>query len=88
MSITKYIDRLKRIDALILQKATGTPTEFAHKLGLRRSTLYQTLQEINKLGVKIKYSNARQSYYYAGDRRIIINFENVLTEESVLEEIQ
>jgi len=41
MCLVKYIYRLKRIDALIFMKATGTPEEFAEKLGIKRSNLFR-----------------------------------------------
>lgn len=85
MSLTKYLVRAIRMDKLILLKATGTPEEFASKLGIRRSTLFQALQEMRILGADIKYSNESQTYYYAGKRRIRINLENVLSEEEILE---
>jgi biotin operon repressor len=55
--------------------ATGTPVEFAEKIGIKRSTLFQSLQEMREMGVDIKYSNIRQSYYYADGRRIKIRLE-------------
>jgi hypothetical protein len=61
---------------LISMKATGNPEEFAEKLGIRRSTLFQSLQEMREMGVDIKYSNFRQSYYYADNRRIKIKLES------------
>jgi len=75
MCLVKYIDRIKRIDALIFMKATGNPEEFAEKLGIKRSTLYQSLQEMRDMGVDIRYSCTRQSYYYADERRIRITVE-------------
>jgi biotin operon repressor len=60
---------------MIAMQATGGPIEFAKKLGIKRSTLYDSLQEMKVLGVDIRYSSARQSYYYADERRIKINFE-------------
>ena len=75
MCLIKYIERVQRMDTLIFMKATGTPDEFAGKLGIKRSTLFQYLQEIRNEGVDIKYSCARQSYYYANGRRIIISFK-------------
>jgi len=60
--------------------ATGTPEEFAEKLGIRRSTLFQSLQEMRELGADIKYSCIRQSYYYADNCRIKIQVESSLTE--------
>ena len=60
------------MDSLISMKATGTPEEFAEKLGIRRSTLFLSLQEMREMGVDIKYSCYRQSYFYADNRRIRI----------------
>ena len=70
MSLIKYIERLRRMDLLISLMATGTPVEFAEKIGIRRSTLFESIQEMRELGVDIKYSHDRQSYYYADDRRV------------------
>jgi predicted DNA-binding transcriptional regulator YafY len=78
MSLLKYIERLQRMDSLISLMSTGTPHEFAEKLGIRRSTLFQTLQEMREMGLDIRYSPNRQSYYYADDRRIRIKVENPL----------
>ena len=80
MSLLKYIERIQRMDSLISMMSTGTPEEFAQKLGIRRSTLFQSLQEMRELGVNIKYSSVRQSYYYADSRRIRI--KPVITIES------
>jgi predicted transcriptional regulator len=66
------------MDMLISMMSTGTPDEFAGKLGLRRSTLFQSLQEMRELGVDIRYSCFRQSYYYADNRRIKIRVENIV----------
>jgi predicted transcriptional regulator len=78
MSLIKYIERLRRMDSLISVMSTGTPDEFAEKLGLRRSTFFQSLQEMREMGVNIKYSFIRQSYYYVDNRRIKIKLENTL----------
>jgi biotin operon repressor len=58
------------MDLLISLMATGTPEEFAEKIGIRRSTLFESIQEMRGLGVDIKYSHDRQSYYYADDKRV------------------
>ncbi|HUW93123.1 MAG TPA: hypothetical protein VMV74_08160 [Bacteroidales bacterium] len=77
MSLSKYIARLQRMDYLIALKATGPPDDFACKLQLSRSTLFETLQEMKSMGVDIRYSNTRESYYYADERRIIIRIERI-----------
>jgi hypothetical protein len=78
MSLLKYIERVQRMDLLISMMSTGTPEEFAEKLGLKRSALFQSLQEMREMGVDIRYSCLRQSYYYADDRRIKIKVENTI----------
>jgi predicted GNAT family acetyltransferase len=80
MSLIKYIERLRRIDHLISIMSTGTPEQFAEKLGIRRSTLFQSLQEMREMGVDIKYSCIRQSYYYGDSRRIKVKLENTFSE--------
>jgi biotin operon repressor len=56
-------------------KATGSPEEFASKMNLSRSTLFETLQEMKGMGVDIRYSNIRETYYYGDTRRIIVRVE-------------
>lgn len=88
MSLIKYIERIRRIDGLICRRSTGTPEEFAYKLGIRRSTLFLSLQEMRELGVDIRYSCIQQSYYYADNRRIKIKIEKALSEKPILKEVQ
>jgi hypothetical protein len=55
------------MDDLIRRKATGSPDEFAEKLGLRKSVLMQELLELKELGAKVNYCRIRKSYYYEQD---------------------
>jgi len=74
---------------LISMMSTGTPAEFAEKLGIRRSTLFQSLQEMKVLGVDIRYSYNRQSYYYEDNRRIRIKVEtSILRSFQVLQPVR
>lgn len=75
MSIIKYIEKLQRMDYLISSRSTGSPDEFSEKLGIKRSTLFQYLQEIREMGVEIKYSPVNRSYYYANGRKISVRIE-------------
>jgi len=63
-------------------KATGSPEAFAEKMGIKRSTLFESLQEMREIGVDIRYSFIRQSYYYADNRRIKIKLENIFPERT------
>lgn len=65
------------MDLLIAMRATGPPEEFAYKMNLSRSTLFETLQEMKGMGVDIRYSNIRESYYYGDERRIVIKVAKV-----------
>jgi len=81
MSLSKYIARLQRMDSLIAMKATGSPEEFACKMSLSRSMLFETLQEMKEMGVDIRYSNVRETYYYADFRRIVIKVAKTIDEQ-------
>jgi len=59
--------------------------EFADKLYIRRSTLFKNLQELRDLGLSIRYSTIRQSYYYADNRRLKITIESIFIEQEVFE---
>ncbi|MEK6783555.1 MAG: hypothetical protein AABY93_17765 [Bacteroidota bacterium] len=64
MSLLKYIDRLKRMDDLIRRKATGTPEDFAQRLGIKKTMLMEELQELKALGAEVTYCRMTESYYY------------------------
>lgn len=81
MSLIKYVERINRIDSLIHLKSTGSPDEFAKKLGIKRSTLFLTLQEMREIGVDIRYSCYSQSYYYADERRLRISLVRTVREK-------
>jgi predicted DNA-binding transcriptional regulator YafY len=49
---------------LIRSKRTGTPIQFAEKLEISESTLYQHLNDLRELGAPIAYDKFRQTYYY------------------------
>jgi hypothetical protein len=74
MSLLKYIDRVKRMDNLIRLKATGCANEFASKLGISPSQLFQDLKEMKQLGAPIQYCSVRKSYVYESNGRLTIDF--------------
>ena len=68
------LTRLERIDFLIRTKSTGTPREFAARLGLSVRAWHSLKGELVGLGVEIIYSKRYKTYYYADKERIMINF--------------
>ena len=64
MKIINQIERIKIIDTAIHAGKTGTPKEFACKLGISRRHLYRLLEMFKDYGAIIKYSRKEQSFYY------------------------
>ena len=64
MSLPKHLDRTRRMDRLIRFKRTGTPRQFADRLGISLSLLYRLLGELKAMGAPIHYCHLRQSYAY------------------------
>ena len=74
MSLLKYIERMKRMDDLIGRKATGCATEFAQKLGISPSQLFQDLKEMKELGAPIQFCPIRRTYYYEKKGQLTVDF--------------
>lgn len=77
MSLIKYIRRLEYMDFLILSEATGSPEDFAQKIGIKRSTLLSHIRELRLLGVNINYSHYRKTYYYKDGGMIKSKFKGL-----------
>ncbi len=60
----KYAERLKYANWLIHRCATGSPKQFAKRLNISESHLYNLLEELRLLGMPLAYSKTRQTYYY------------------------
>ena len=76
MKFVNQIKRIEHIDYLIYSRATGTPAELAHRLGISRSQLFQTMKTIRgDMRAPIYYSRNLQSYCYRDDVRFKCKFE-------------
>ena len=64
MKTLKQLERLKKMHQLIKVGNTGTPKEFAFKLGISESQLYNILEDLKIKGFPIKYSRSIKSYEY------------------------
>lgn len=74
MPVTRYIDRLRRMDDLIRKRATGPPDEFAKRLGIKKSTLMIYLKEAKELGAPVMYCRDSQTYYYGADVYFTVSY--------------
>jgi len=64
MSLQRYLQKLRHIDALIKRRATGNQKQLAVKMRLSRSGLNKLLNEMREAGFPIKYDYINQTYYY------------------------
>lgn len=69
-----YLNLLLRLDQLIRQKGTGSPPEFARKMGISERSLYEYLKVLKDLGAPIKWSRQDRSYYYTVEGQFRISF--------------
>lgn len=61
------LQKIIYMNTLIVNKRTGTPKQFAEKLKLSRSALFEYLDFLrNELTLVIIYNSYDQTYYYDG----------------------
>jgi hypothetical protein len=53
---------------LISQGKTGTPREFAKRLGISKSQLYNYIDELDIMGLKVRYNKLHSTFEYVGDK--------------------
>ena len=75
----KIIERFEKIDYLITKKSTGSPSEFAKKLDIGESTLYEYLNELKVKGAPILYNKYKETYFYEEEGKFKIIFEKKST---------
>ena len=69
-----YLNLLLQLDQFIRLKGTGSPPEFARKMGISERSLYEYLKVLKDLGAPIKWSRQDKSYYYAIEGQFRISF--------------
>lgn len=81
----KCLERISQIDRSLRFKKTGTADEFARKLCISRSTLFEMFSLMKDFGAEIAYCPHRQTYYYTQEGRFEIGFkpQNKLSEDDM-----
>ncbi|MCT4643536.1 MAG: HTH domain-containing protein [Carboxylicivirga sp.] len=77
MKFITQMERYERILLLIKRKATGTPNEFAERIGVSESTLYEYLRVLKERGAEIEYCDCRISYILKNDFNIVFGCTSV-----------
>ena len=70
----QYLSLLLELDQFIRRKGTGSPPEFAQKMGISERSLYEYLKVLKELGAPIRFSRQDHSYYYEIDGQFYISF--------------
>jgi hypothetical protein len=79
MALYDYLNRIRRLDALIRQKRTGPPKELAEKLDISERWLYIFLDELKtELDCPIRYDRRKRSYVYKKPGKVVIGFTKEL----------
>jgi hypothetical protein len=73
MSLIDHIYLLQHVHDRITHKSTGTPKEFAARLGISERKLYRILDELRDLGAEIVYNVERTSYLYGNEVKLDIH---------------
>ncbi|MGB3465581.1 MAG: hypothetical protein WBA74_09935 [Cyclobacteriaceae bacterium] len=66
----EYIKRIDQMTTLITKNATGTRKEFARKLEISESSLFNYLRLIKGLGREVKYNYFKNCYHFTDKRRM------------------
>lgn len=78
MQIIKLLERIKKVHQLILEEKTGTPQEFADKLHISRSQLYNVLEILKEYNAPIKYSKKTNSFYYTKSFELELKYSLII----------
>jgi predicted DNA-binding transcriptional regulator YafY len=65
MKVFEYLDRISTMHKLVSRQMTGTPEEFAHRLGVSRTSLYELIDELRSRGAPILYSKSAKTFFYS-----------------------
>lgn len=64
MKTLKQIERLRKMHQLIKIGNTGTPSEFAEKIAISESQLYNLLDDMKLQGFPVIYNKKTKTYEY------------------------
>ncbi len=75
MKIFKYLERIELMHKLVDHENTGSPQEFASRLGISRTRLYEIMDYLKMEGAPIAYSKSCRTFYYSEPFHISISVE-------------
>lgn len=86
MKTIKQLERLKHIHQYIKNGNTGTPSEFACKLNISESQLYNILEHLKISGLPIIYSRRTKTYMYSENCDLEVTYSiQLITEKEKID---
>jgi len=77
MPIICFVHRIEQMHYLIKNKATGTPQQFAGKVGLSRRSLFLWIEQLrDDFNFPIAYDPDRKSYFYTNEGEFLFGFSH------------
>jgi len=76
MNLTSRLELIKRVDALIQMKGTGTPENLSIRLGISKRNVFNLINTMKDMGAPIYFSKSRSSYCYSEDGNFVFGFTN------------
>jgi len=73
----KFLDKLTKIDALIIKRATGNSEQLATTLGISVRTTKEFIAIMRSCGAPIQYNRRYNSYCYTKEGSFNISFVSV-----------
>jgi len=77
MAIKKYFERMEYIIFKIRSKSTGSPIDFATKIGYSKSMLYEDIEDLKSMGAEIVYDRSINSFIFLNDFNIILKTDDL-----------
>jgi len=77
MSILKLKNRIELFDYLVRNTLTGTPIQFARKLGMSKSSLYLFIEELAAMNIPVVYNKERKNYEYSKKGKLVFGFQSL-----------
>lgn len=74
MKTLKQLERLRKIHQYIKVNNTGTPSEFAQRLGISESQWYNVLEDLKATGFPILYCKKSKTYFYNDYCELEVNY--------------
>jgi predicted DNA-binding transcriptional regulator YafY len=87
MEFIKQIERLQLLNKLVREQRTGSPEEFAKRIGVSRAKLYLMLDELRDEGVEIKFAKRLNSFVYENCAGVSVVFSLKVLESTEIRNI-